>query len=59
MFMKKGDVLFINMHKKQELSLFAEESCRNMPSAKLNQLFIETGGMKHHSLYYYFHIKCT
>ncbi len=25
MLMRKGDVLFMNMHQKQELSLFAEE----------------------------------
>ncbi|ETT76276.1 Mobile element protein [Bacillus mycoides] len=28
MLMRKGDVLFMNMHQKQELSLFAEELYR-------------------------------
>ncbi|EEM13635.1 hypothetical protein bpmyx0001_55320 [Bacillus pseudomycoides DSM 12442] len=30
MLMRKGDVLFMNMHQKQELSLFAEELYRYM-----------------------------
>ncbi len=47
MLMRKGDVLFMNMHQKQELSLFAEELYRCMSSpATLNQLAIEAGGMK-------------
>ncbi len=44
--MRKGDVLFMNMHQKQELSLFAEELYRYMSPATLNQLAIEAGGMK-------------
>jgi hypothetical protein len=37
--MRKGDVLFMNMHQKHELSLFAEELYRYMsPWATLNQL---------------------
>jgi len=46
MLMRKGDVLFMNMHQKQELSLFAEELYRYMSPATLNQLAIEAGGMK-------------
>ncbi|PEE61144.1 IS4 family transposase, partial [Bacillus thuringiensis] len=38
MLMRKGDVLFMNMNQKQELSLFAEELYRYMSSATLNQL---------------------
>ena len=44
--MRKGDVLFMNMHQKQELSLFAEELYRYMSPASLNQLAIEAGSMK-------------
>ncbi|NUJ07447.1 IS4 family transposase, partial [Bacillus paranthracis] len=36
----------MNMHQKQELSLFAEELYRYMSPATLNQLAIEAGGMK-------------
>jgi hypothetical protein len=36
--MRKGDVLFMNMHQKHELSLFAEELYRYMSPATLNQL---------------------
>ncbi|OLR26026.1 hypothetical protein BLD50_09200 [Bacillus cereus] len=46
MLMRKGDVLFMNMHQKQELSLFAEELYRYMSPATLNQFAIEAGGMK-------------
>ncbi len=46
MLMRKGDVLFMNMNQKQELSLFAEELYRYMSPATLNQLAIEAGGMK-------------
>ncbi len=46
MLMRKGDVLFMNIHKKQELSLFAEELYRYMSPTTLNQLAIEAGGMK-------------
>ncbi|OSX90073.1 hypothetical protein BTJ45_04255 [Bacillus mycoides] len=46
MLMRKSDVLFMNMHQKQELSLFAEELYRYMSPATLNQLAIEAGGMK-------------
>ncbi len=46
MLMRKGDVLFMNMHQKQELSLFAEELYRYMSPAILSQLTIEVGGMK-------------
>ncbi|PFD59760.1 hypothetical protein CN274_08815 [Bacillus thuringiensis] len=41
MLMRKGDVLFMNMQQKQELSLFAEELYRYMSPATLNQLAIE------------------
>ncbi|PFJ71578.1 IS4 family transposase, partial [Bacillus cereus] len=44
--MRKGDVVFMNMNQKQELSLFAEELYRYMSPATLNQLAIEAGGMK-------------
>lgn len=44
--MRKGDVLFMNIHQKQELSLFAEELYQYMSPATLNQLAIEAGGMK-------------
>ncbi|WP_239502919.1 hypothetical protein [Bacillus cereus] len=46
MLMRKGDVFFMNMNQKQELSLFAEELYRYMSPATLNQLAIEAGGMK-------------
>ncbi len=46
MLMRKGDVFFMSMHQKQELSLFAEELYRYMSPATLNQLAIESGGMK-------------
>ncbi len=46
MLMSKGDVLFINIHQKQELSLFAEELYRYMTPTTLNQLAIEAGGIK-------------
>ncbi|WP_139213357.1 IS4 family transposase [Bacillus sp. 5mfcol3.1] len=36
----------MNIHQKQELSLFAEELYRYMSPATLNQLAIEAGGMK-------------
>ncbi len=36
----------MNMHPKQELSLFTEELYRYMSSAALDQLAIEVGGMK-------------
>ncbi|WP_375337711.1 hypothetical protein [Bacillus sp. 3103sda1] len=36
----------MNIHQKQELSLFTEELYRHMSSATLNQLAIEAGGMK-------------
>ncbi|KMT48335.1 hypothetical protein TU51_20465 [Bacillus cytotoxicus] len=36
----------MNMHPKQELSLFAEELYRYMSPTTLNQLAIEAGGMK-------------
>jgi len=44
MLMRKGDVFFMNMNQKQELSLFAEELYRYMSPATLNQLAIEAGG---------------
>ncbi|OPA06340.1 hypothetical protein [Bacillus cereus] len=37
----------MNMHQKQELSLFAEELYRYMSPATLNQLAIEAGGIKY------------
>ena len=39
-------MLFMNLNKKQELSLFAEELYRYMSPATLNQLAIKAGGMK-------------
>jgi len=36
----------MNIHQKQELSLFAEELYRYMSPATLNQLAIEVSGMK-------------
>ncbi|WP_442752184.1 hypothetical protein [Bacillus toyonensis] len=36
----------MNIHQKQELSLFAEELYRYMSPATINQLAIEAGGMK-------------
>ncbi len=39
--MRKGDVFFMNMHQKHELSLFAEELYRYVSPATLNQLAIE------------------
>ncbi|WP_128857075.1 hypothetical protein [Bacillus sp. CDB3] len=36
----------MNIHQKQELSLFAEELYRYMSPTTLNQLAIEAGGMK-------------
>lgn len=44
--MRKGDVLFMNIHQKQGLSIFAEELYRYMSPATLNQLAIEAGGVK-------------
>ncbi len=46
MLMRKGDVLFINIYQKQELSLFAKELYRYMSPTTLNQLAIEAGVMK-------------
>lgn len=44
--MRKGEIFFMNMNQKKELSLLAEELYRYMSPAILNQLAIEAGGMK-------------
>lgn len=56
--MRKGDVLFMNMNQKQELSLFAEELYRYMSPATLNQLAIEAGGMKRKRKCHFFIFVC-